>query len=289
MNGIINLYKPLGITSFDAVSKVKKISGEKKVGHTGTLDPLASGVLPICIGKATKLVDYIMQGEKIYKVKMKLGEVTDTYDKEGKIISESKVEFDSNEVTHAIMSFKGEIMQVPPMYSALKVNGKRLYELARAGVEVEREARKINIYDITIQDIDIPFVTFTVRCSKGTYIRSLCFDIGQKLGCGAVMYELERCASGIFNIDDSVKLEDLTKENFGQKIIPIDKCLYKYPSVKFDEKFEKLLINGVAIKDRRALTNIDADKVYSVYNKKDEILGLASLTHNGFKILKLLT
>ncbi|KOF56702.1 MULTISPECIES: tRNA pseudouridine(55) synthase TruB [Clostridium] len=289
MNGIINLYKPLGITSFDAVSKVKKISGEKKVGHTGTLDPLASGVLPICIGKATKLVDYIMQGEKIYKVKMKLGEVTDTYDKEGKIISESKVEFDSNEVTHAIMSFKGEIMQVPPMYSALKVNGKRLYELARAGVEVEREARKINIYDITIQDIDIPFVTFTARCSKGTYIRSLCFDIGQKLGCGAVMYELERCASGIFNIDDSVKLEDLTKENFGQKIIPIDKCLYKYPSVKFDEKFEKLLINGVAIKDRRALTNIDADKVYSVYNKKDEILGLASLTHNGFKILKLLT
>lgn len=289
MNGIINLYKPSGITSFEAVSKVKRILGEKKVGHTGTLDPLASGVLPICIGKATKLVDYIMQGEKTYRVKMKLGEKTDTYDKEGKLISESKITCDLNEITYAIMSFRGEIMQVPPMYSALKVNGKRLYELARMGVEVERKARKINIYDITIQNIDIPFATFTVRCSKGTYIRSLCFDIGEKLHCGAVMYELERCASGIFNIDDSVKLENLTKENASEKIIPIDKCLCKYPIVKFDEKFEKLLINGVALKDKKALVNIDYDKVYRAYNSRNEIIGLASLTHNGFKILKLLT
>lgn len=289
MNGIINLYKPSGITSFDAVRKVRKISGEKKVGHTGTLDPLASGVLPICIGKATKLVDYIMQGEKIYKVKMKLGEITDTYDKEGKIISEAEVSCDLNEITHAIMSFKGEIMQVPPMYSALKVKGKRLYELARMGIEVEREARKINIYDITIQNIDIPFATFTVRCSKGTYIRSLCFDIGDKLKCGAVMYELERCASGIFNIDSSVKLEDLTEENVSQKVLSVDKCLYKYPVVKFNEKFEKLLINGVALKDKKALANIDYDKIYRVHSCKDEIIGLASLTHDGFKILKLLT
>lgn len=289
MNGIINLYKPSGITSFEAVSKIKKISGEKKVGHTGTLDPLASGVLPICIGKATKLVDYIMQGEKIYKVKMKLGEETDTYDKEGEIISKSSAPCDSNEIIDAIMSFRGEIMQIPPMYSALKVNGKRLYELARMGIEVERKARKINIYDIDIQDIDIPFVTFTVRCSKGTYIRSLCFDIGKKLGCGAVMYELERCASSIFTVDSSIKLEDLTKENFIQRVIPIDECLYKYPLVKFDEKFEKLLINGVAIKDKRALNNIDYDKVYRVHNQKNELIGLASLTDNGFKILKLLT
>lgn len=289
MNGIINLYKPSGITSFEAVRKVKKISGEKKVGHTGTLDPLASGVLPICIGKATKLVDYIMQGEKIYKVKMKLGEVTDTYDKEGKIISEVKVSSDLNEITNAIMSFKGDIMQVPPMYSALKVKGKRLYELARMGIEIEREARKISIYDITIQKIDIPFVTFTVECSKGTYIRSLCFDIGEKLHCGAVMYELERCASGIFNIDSSVKLEDLTEENMSQKIISVDECLYKYPVVKFNEKFEKLLINGVALKDKSALVNIDYDKIYRVHSCRDEIIGLASLTQDGFKILKLLT
>lgn len=289
MNGIINLYKPSGITSFQAVSKVKKILGEKKVGHTGTLDPLASGVLPICIGKATKLVDYIMQGEKVYKVKMKLGEKTDTYDKEGKIIGESDVLCKLDDIIHAIMSFKGEIMQIPPMYSALKVKGKRLYELARMGVEIERNARKINIYDITIQNIDVPFVTFTVRCSKGTYIRSLCFDIGEKLGCGAVMYELERCASGIFSIDNSVNLEDLTKENVSEKITTIDKCLYKYPIVKFDEKFERLLINGVALKDKKALVNIDYDKIYRVHNGKDEIIGLASLTHNGFKILKLLT
>lgn len=289
MNGIINLYKPSGITSFEAVRKVKKISGEKKVGHTGTLDPLASGVLPICIGKATKLVDYIMQGQKIYKVKMKLGETTDTYDKEGKIISEVKVSCDLNEVTNAIMSFKGEIMQVPPMYSALKVKGKKLYELARMGIEVERKARKINIYDITIQNVDIPFVTFTVTCSKGTYIRSLCFDIGEKLHCGAVMYELERCASGIFNIDSSVKLEDLTEGNVSQKVISIDECLCEYPVVKFNEKFEKLLINGVALKDKRALINIDYDKIYRVHSCNDKIIGLASLTHDGFKILKLLT
>lgn len=289
MNGIINLYKPSGITSFEAVRQVRKISGEKKVGHTGTLDPLASGVLPICIGKATKLVDYIMQGEKIYKVKMKLGEITDTYDKEGKIISEAKVSCDLNEITNAIMSFKGEIMQVPPMYSALKVKGKKLYELARMGIEVEREARKINIYDITIQNIDIPFATFTVKCSKGTYIRSLCFDIGEKLQCGAVMYELERCASGIFNIDSSVKLEDLTEENVSQKVISVDECLYNYPVVKFNEKFEKLLINGVALKDKSALINIDYNKIYRVHSCMDEIIGLASLTQDGFKILKLLT
>lgn len=289
MNGVINVYKPSGITSFDVVKNIKKISGEKKVGHTGTLDPLAEGVLPICLGKATKLVDFIMLGKKVYQAEMKLGEITDTYDREGKIIKTAPVEADEVEISKAIMSFKGDILQVPPMYSALKVNGKKLYELARSGIEVEREARKISIYNVNIKSINIPFVVFDVECSKGTYIRSLCYDIGQKLGCGAVMYHLTRCASGIFNIENSVKLEKLNKENIFENIISLDECLSNYPLLKVNEKFEKLLINGVSIQDRKIIDMVEEEKLYKLQNSHNKLLGLGSLTEKGFKIVKLLT
>ena len=173
MNGILNVFKPTGMTSFDVVRIIKKISNVKKVGHAGTLDPEASGVLPVCIGKATKAIDYIMGDFKIYEAELKLGVITDTYDREGKILRESEVNASDEEIIQVINSFIGEIKQVPPMYSALKVNGKKLYELARAGIEIEREARPIIIYDIDITDIKIPYVKFRVKCSKGTYIRSL--------------------------------------------------------------------------------------------------------------------
>ena len=174
MNGVLNIFKPKGMTSFDVVREVKKVCKTKKVGHTGTLDPEATGVLPVCIGKATKIIDYIMDSEKIYDVTFKLGVKTITYDLEGEIIEERDASFlNDNEILNAINSFKGEYCQVPPMYSALKQNGVRLYELARKGIEVERPGRNITIYNIEDIKIDNPYRSMKVTCSKGTYLRSL--------------------------------------------------------------------------------------------------------------------
>lgn len=287
MNGVLNIFKPSGITSFDVVRMVKRAANTKKVGHTGTLDPMASGVLPVCIGNATKIVDYIMNESKIYKSTLKLGIVTDTYDKEGKILKEETVNLESKIVEECIKSFQGSIEQVPPMYSALKVNGKRLYQLAREGIEVERKARKINIYSIDILNIDLPYVTFQVHCSKGTYIRSLCYDIGEKLGVGASMWELERVKTGIFNIKDALHIDDLNNENINEYLVPIDEALSKYESITIEEVYEKLLVNGVLIKDKRIMGSIEKDVILRVYCG-NKFIGLGRRSEEGFKILKLL-
>ncbi|EKS4344758.1 tRNA pseudouridine(55) synthase TruB [Clostridium sporogenes] len=289
MDGVINVLKPKGITSFDVVRDIRKIAKIKKVGHTGTLDPLASGVLPVCIGKATKIVDYIMEGTKTYRVEMKLGTTTDTYDREGTVLEEKEVSVSPTEVEKAIEKYKGDIKQVPPMYSALKVNGRKLYDLARKGIEVEREARKIQIHDICILSIDIPYIIFDVKCSKGTYIRSLCFDIGNDLGSGAVMWNLERLEASPFNIKEAIKLEDLNEENIKQFITPIDEALKDYEKLYLDKKFEKLVLNGVILKDRRVLDNIEENKLYRTYIEDDNFIGLGMKNAYGFKIHKLLT
>lgn len=288
MDGIINIYKPEGISSFDVVRSIRKLSGIKKVGHTGTLDPMAKGVLPICLGKSTKIVDYIMKDFKIYKAVLKLGEVSDTYDREGKIIQSSKVDVGENEIINVINSFIGEIDQVPPMYSALKVNGKRLYELARQGIEIERQSRKINIYDIIIEKINIPYVAFEVKCSKGTYIRSLCYDIGEKLNCGALMWDLERVATGKFTKENAIRLEDLSTDNLEKNLIPMDKALHMYDKIYFEEDAEKLLVNGVNIKDKTFIADIKTDIIYRVYLKNEKFIGLGMKNEFGFKIIKLL-
>lgn len=289
MDGVINVLKPKGITSFDVVRDIRKIAKIKKVGHTGTLDPLASGVLPVCIGKATKIVDYIMEGTKTYRVEMKLGTTTDTYDREGTVLEEKEVSVSPTEVEKAIEKYKGDIKQVPPMYSALKVNGRKLYDLARKGIEVEREARKIQIHDICILSIDMPYIIFDVKCSKGTYIRSLCFDIGNDLGSGAVMWNLERLEASPFNIKEAIKLEDLNEENIKQFITPIDEALKDYEKLYLDKKFEKLVLNGVILKDRRVLDNIEENKLYRTYIEEDNFIGLGMKNAYGFKIHKLLT
>lgn len=288
MDGIINVYKPSGMSSFDVVRSVRKTAGVKKVGHTGTLDPLAFGVLPICIGKATKIVDYVMQNFKIYKTVLKLGVVTDTYDMEGKVLSESEINVSEDDIVKAINSFTGTINQIPPMYSALKVNGKKLYDLARQGIEVERKSREITIYEIDIEKIDIPYVTFTVRCSKGTYIRSLCFDIGEKLKCGGVMYSLERTASGMFTKDNSVPLESITKDNLEKYLIPIDEALHIYDKIYVDNKFEKLLVNGVVIRDKAILDKIPEEVMLRTYMESGKFIGIGIKTKDSFKIVKLL-
>lgn len=290
MNGVLNIFKNSGMSSFDVVRIVRKVACEKKVGHTGTLDPEAIGVLPVCLGKATKIIDYIMNDKKSYKVKFKLGVTTTTYDLEGEILSETDTSnITVEETLEAINKFKGTYNQVPPMYSALKKNGVRLYELARKGIEVEREGRPITIYDIKDIEINLPYISMEVTCSKGTYIRSLCYDIGEELKVGACMAELRRTETSCFHERDSINIKDLTSENIHNYIISIEDALKSYPKLKVNEGFSKLLINGVRVMDRR-LTNekIDNNILYRVYDENDKFLGLGKRELNGFKIEKLL-
>lgn len=288
MDGVLNINKPIGITSFDVVRTVRKVSETKKVGHTGTLDPLAAGVLPVCLGKATKIVDYIMNGKKEYTAIMKLGLTTDTYDREGTIISQVDVNIDQNQVIDAIKCYIGEIMQVPPMYSAIKIKGQKLYDLARQGIEIERPARPVTIYEINILKIDLPFVEMKISCSKGTYIRSLCYDIGKLLGCGGTMWELERTKTGAFSKSNAVALNDITKYNIHKFLIPIEQALADYEKIQFDKSYEKLLVNGVALNDKNITFGITNDIEYRVYSE-ERFLGLGKLDIKGFKMTKLLT
>lgn len=288
MNGVINVYKPEGITSFDVVARVRKLSNTKKVGHTGTLDPAATGILPICLGRATKVIDYIMNSTKAYRVELKLGVVTDTYDREGKIIEQNEVRLSKESIEEAILSFVGESYQVPPMYSALKVNGKRMYELARKGIEIEREARKICIFHIEIIDIQSCSAKFDVQCSKGTYIRSLCYDIGRKLGCGGMMNALERTATGPFNLSNCIQLESLDKDNISQYILSLDEVLKDFESIIVNEKLAKLLINGVLVKDKSLIDYIAENKIYRVYDSQEHLLGLGTKKNDSFKMINLL-
>jgi len=287
MDGVININKPQGITSFDVIRKIKKMTGIKRIGHTGTLDPLASGVLPICIGKATKAVECIMNNYKIYKAELKLGLITDTYDQEGKILETYNIDVTKEEIVECINSFVGISSQIPPKYSAIKINGKRAYDLARKGIDVNIDARQINIYEINILDIQIPYVTFTVNCSKGTYIRSLCYDIGLRLNCGATMWNLERIQTGNFSIENSVKLDELNLDNIKNYLIPIDQIFNLYEAYTVDTGFERLLINGVCVGDRRLLKNLSEGKVYRVYNEENIFLGLGKMVKTGFKLEKI--
>ncbi|MBU3153783.1 tRNA pseudouridine(55) synthase TruB [Clostridium estertheticum] len=286
MNGILNVFKPTGITSFDVVRLIRKISKVKKVGHAGTLDPEASGVLPVCIGKATKAIDYIMGDFKIYETELKLGVITDTYDREGKILKESEVNLGVDEITLVINSFIGEIKQVPPMYSALKVNGKKLYELARAGIEIEREPRPITIYDINITDINLPYIKFTVKCSKGTYIRSLCYDIGEKLKCGGMMWNLQRTATGQFHIDNAINVNELNEENINKYIMPIETIFSANARITIEDRFVKFLLNGVIVKDKALICKFESGIMYSIYNNDNDFIGIADKSDDGVRLIK---
>ncbi|MDQ0148956.1 tRNA pseudouridine55 synthase [Eubacterium multiforme] len=278
------------MTSFDVVRRVKKIAHEKKVGHTGTLDPEAVGVLPVCLGKATKIIDYIMKAPKTYEVTFKLGFKTTTYDLEGDIIDKKDISnIKEDDVLKAINSFVGTYNQVPPMYSAIKKNGVRLYELARQGIEIEREGRDITIYEIRDININLPEITMTVTCSKGTYIRSLCYDIGEKLKVYGTMVKLRRTATSIFKEEDSINIDELTEENIKDYLIPIEKALDSYPKVIINSKFKNLLINGAKVYDKRLLKeNIENNILYRVYDEEEFFIGLGKKDEEGFKLEKLL-
>lgn len=291
MNGVINIYKNTGMTSFDVVAMVRRVAKMKKVGHTGTLDPAASGVLPVCLGKATKIIDYIMENKKVYRVNLKLGMVTDTYDLEGEVLREKDAShITKGEILNCINSFVGTIDQVPPMYSALKQNGVRLYELARQGIEVHREARKVTIY--SIENIKIESndnIQMDVCCSKGTYIRSLCYDIGEKLNVGATMTALERIQNGPFTKEEAINIEDLTEKLLEKHIISIEKALDSFERITVNEKFGKLLRNGVKVFDNRMYSEeVEFNKLYRVYEDNGVFLGLGKRDEKGFKLEKLL-
>ncbi len=290
MNGVLNVFKNKGMSSFDVVRKIKFTAKEKKVGHTGTLDPEAEGVLPVCLGKATKIIDYIMNSRKVYKVKLLLGKNTTTYDLEGEVVKERDAShIKENDVKETILSFVGGYDQVPPMYCALKQNGVRLYQLARQGIEVEREARRINIYDICEIEYDLPYVSFKVTCSKGTYIRSLCYDIGEKLNVGATMVNLIRTETSVFKEENSINIEDLTPENINDYIISIEDALSSYPKLIVNTSFTNNFVNGVKVYDRRLSDEvIENDILYRVYDKENTFIGLGSKDNEGFKIQKLL-
>ena len=290
INGVINIYKERGFTSHDVVAKLRGILKQKKIGHTGTLDPDAEGVLPVCLGKGTRLCDMLTDHSKVYEAVLLLGQSTDTQDVSGTVLQETSVEVSEEEVREAIMSFVGPYDQIPPMYSALKVNGQKLCDLARAGKEVERKARPVEIYEIQIEEIYLPRVRMTVSCSKGTYIRTLCHDIGEKLKCHGCMESLLRTRVGQFLLKDSLTLaqvETYRDENrITEIVMPVDQVFSDCPALKLTKEAAKLGYNGNPFTSTQALTendqmvekssdiSLDGGKWFRVYDPEGVFIGV---------------
>ena len=293
-SGIINVYKEKGFTSFDVVAKLRGILKTKKIGHTGTLDPDAEGVLPVCIGRATKVCDILTDKDKVYEAVMLLGVETDTQDTSGEVLKELPVEVSEEAIKEAILSFVGEYAQVPPMYSALKVNGKKLYELAREGKTVERKARNVQIFSIEILEMDLPRVRMSVHCSKGTYIRTLCHDVGQKLGCGGCMDKLLRTKVGVFELADTLKLAEidaLAREGLVEdRIISVDELFEDYTKVWMKQEFDVVVHNGNRVKKRMFEDKLSSNaERLRVYDSKGEFIGIYEYSEerSDFKPVKM--
>jgi tRNA pseudouridine55 synthase len=248
LNGVIIVNKEKDFTSHDVVAKLRGIVKQKKIGHTGTLDPQAEGVLPVCLGNATKLCDILTDKKKEYVAELLLGVTTDTQDLTGTILKEMPLEADEETVRKAVLSFLGKSMQIPPMYSALKVNGKKLYELARQGKEVERQAREIEIYELEILSVSLPEVKFRVLCSKGTYIRALCADMGEKLGCGGCMKSLVRTKVENFYLENAHTLSQIEEIRDGGEletlVIPVDEIFAGLQKIQIRQEYAAALENG---------------------------------------------
>ncbi|MBL7166456.1 MAG: tRNA pseudouridine(55) synthase TruB [Dehalococcoidales bacterium] len=249
MDGILNVNKPRGKTSFGIVALIRRLSGERRVGHAGTLDPEATGVLPICLGQATRVVEFLVDATKTYRAEIELGIATDTYDSTGMIVQRGDVSRIGREQVEAVLdSFRGQILQTPPMYSAVKHQGRPLYHLARAGITIERRQRQVEVYRLEVTAWQPPVVTVEVVCSKGTYIRSLAHDIGQVLGCGATVRSLIRLRCGIFGIEEAVsvpELEDAFRDGYWQQFVrPMDSVLTDWRAETVSEETAQVIRNG---------------------------------------------
>lgn len=270
--GVILVNKHKGVTSHDIVFKIRRLFGTKKVGHTGTLDPLATGVLPVLVGRAAKAAEYLLSENKKYVAELKLGITTDTEDITGQILSKTNTLPTKNEFFDACTHFVGDIEQIPPMYSALKVNGEKLVDLARRGIEIERQARKIKIYSITPQVINEEegLYRIEVHCSKGTYIRTLCADIGAFLGCGAAMTELMRTESGGFKLENAYTVEQLEEMSIEQRhglLMPVESLFEEAEAVELPDFYARLCRSGCEIYQKKIKTNISLDSFVRIYDK----------------------
>ena len=288
MTGVICLDKPEGISSFFAVKKVSRLLDTKKAGHTGTLDPMATGVLVIMLGSCTRFIDFLPESEKSYTARVMLGKNTDTLDITGDILEEKDVNVTEDELKKTAEKFLGDILQVPPMYSALRKDGVRLYDLARQGVEVEREPRKVQIKELRIYDFDGSSFSIDVTCSAGTYIRSLAFDIGESLGTGACLTSLRRTAANGFSIDKSLTLEEIEKhlenEDIEKYILPIENALKSYEAVTVSEAQGKRFRNGGEL-DLNRIQKDFCNSLYRIFAPDGSFLGLgeADTENNSLK------
>ncbi len=285
-NGIIIIDKPQDWTSHDVVAKLRGKFREKRVGHAGTLDPMATGVLPVFVGRATRAVEFAAEGEKEYVAGLRLGVVTDTQDTTGTVLEEHPVSVTREHLESVLNRFRGEILQIPPMYSAIKKDGKKLYELARKGVEVERQPRPVTIYELELQEgqqvqADASEYTIRVKCSKGTYVRTLCHDIGQALGCGGAMCALRRTMACGFAIEDAVSLAALLAEEEPQRLLrPVDTYFSQYPALTVDGFAEKKARNGNSFSCKAP------DGEYRVYSSNGDFLLLGRCKDNDMTNIK---
>lgn len=277
IDGILNIRKEAGYTSHDVVAKLRGILKQKKIGHTGTLDPDATGVLPVCLGKGTRLCDMLTDKEKTYVADLLLGVETDTQDISGSVLCKKEVHCTEKEVRTVVSGFLGEQMQIPPMYSAIRVNGRKLYELAREGQVVERKPRPVCFYQINILELNLPRVKLEVCCSKGTYIRTLCHDIGEKLGCKGVMEKLVRTKVGTFTLEESHTLEEIQRMvqegTIHEAVIPVEQMFSHLPSFCCPEKLDKILKNGNPL-DIRAVTGHPAEGWIRAYDSQGVFVGI---------------
>lgn len=279
MFGFLNVYKPVGMTSHDVVSKLRKLTNIKQIGHTGTLDPFAEGVLPVCIGKATRLIEFL-EDDKEYLATVQFGVSTTTYDREGEVIYTSDKKLVSEDVKNALKAFEGEISQLPPIYSAIKVKGKKLYEYARSGQEVEIKPRKVTIENIELKSFDekLQQAEILIKCSKGTYIRSIAYDLGQKLECGAHLIKLVRTQAGRFRIENSVNLEGLDIVN--NLINPVD--MLNYPEINVNCVDMEYIRNGRALKNK----NIKHGSLVILIYNDNEICAVGIADNDVIKLKK---
>ena len=287
VNGFINLYKPPGITSMDALRRVKRITGQRKVGHGGTMDPLARGVLPVCVGQATRLMDYVVGSRKQYLMEVKLGVTTTTFDAEGDVVETRPINGLTRElVESAVQSFVGRIEQIPPMYSAIKVQGQRLYKLARAGIEVERKARPIEIHQIRVVDFSAPRLSLDVQCGRGAYMRTLAADLGDLLGCGAHVADLVRLSCGTFHSEESATLEGLEEaaaeaQGWKQYLQPVDWVLKDLKSISVGRQAEEYLRHGQSINLGGPMTEAGYLEPFRAYNREGHFLALVRFDRPG--------
>ncbi len=287
LNGILNILKPPGLTSFQVVQQLRKILEQKKIGHTGTLDPLAVGVLPVCLGKGTKIIPFLPEEKKQYVFEMELGVRTDTLDREGRVISRDDgwQKISPDEIKRIIAGFTGKLSQVPPMYSAVKKNGQPLYQLAREGQEVDRETRKGEIYSRKIYTVDPPVIRLQLECSRGTYIRSLVRDIGEELGCGAVLNFLIRTRSGPFHLDSSQPLHRITADSSprAEMLLPVSAPL-NLPELKIRQEAFKYAVNGASLYAHNFadfhLTAADLDKKFVIKGPEEEFIAVSRVVRD---------